>query len=83
MTRQFYDWYTLCVCVCVCVCVCAHACVGSEEFPGGEHSTLNRKAGKIRHLSNLVSALCISLFGTLPHLDPEGIQPKTDDNVPI
>ena len=77
MTRQFYDWYTLCVCVCVC------ARVWDQEFPGGEHGTLNCKAGKIRHLSNLVSALCIGSFGTLPHLDPEGIQPKTNDNVPI
>ena len=23
-------------------------------------------------------AVCISSFGTLPYLDPEGIQPKTD-----
>ena len=64
--------------LCVCVCVCARVCMGSKEFPGGEHSTLNRKAGKTRYLSNLVSALCISSFGTLP-----GIQPKTNDNVPI
>ena len=59
MTRQFYDWYNLCVCVCVCVCVCARACVGSKEFPGGEHSTLSRKAGKIRHLSKKCKAVML------------------------
>ena len=28
-------------------------------------------------------ALCTSSFGTIPYLDPEGIQPKTDDTAEI
>ena len=28
-------------------------------------------------------ALCISSVGTLPYLDPEGIQPKTDGTAEI
>ena len=50
------------VCECVYVCVCK--CIDNHNS-----GTLSRNGGP---------ALCSSSFGTLPHLDPERIQPKTD-----
>ena len=58
--------------VCVCLHTCLYVCLCVFACV--------RVCGEIYAY---LPALCISSFGTLPYLDPEGIQPKTDGTAEI